>query len=53
MDDKSLCLSDKTKLKWLPKNHKDYLNRTTIIYGRTNSGKSTIIDDIMYLCKDY
>ena len=53
MDDKSLPLPDRTKLKWLEKKYKNYLNRTTIIYGRTNSGKSTIIDEIMYLCKEY
>lgn len=52
-DDKSLYLSDRTKLGWFPKNYEFYLNKTTIIYGRTNSGKSTIIDEIMYLCKDY
>ena len=53
MEDKSLCLIDKTKLKWFQKNYKYYLNKTTIIYGRTNSGKSTIIEEIMYMCKDY
>lgn len=52
-DDRSLFLSDRTKLKWLPKTHKDFLNKTTIIYGRTNSGKSTIIEEVMYLCKDF
>ena len=53
MSDRSLHLSDRTKLNWFEKNHKFYLNKTTIIYGRTNSGKSTIIDEIMFLCKDY
>ena len=52
-DDKSLFLQDRTKLKYFPKNHAYFLNRTSIIYGRTNSGKSTIIEEIMYLCKDY
>jgi len=53
MSDKSLWLSDRTKLRWFEKTHEYYLNKTTIIYGRTNSGKSTIIDEIMYLCKDH
>ena len=53
LDDKSLCLPDRTKLKWFPKNYKYYLNKTTIIYGRTNSGKSTIMEEIMFLCKDF
>lgn len=52
-DDKSLFLADRSKLRWFPKNYKFYLNKTTIIYGRTNSGKSTIIEEIMHLCKDY
>jgi hypothetical protein len=52
-DDRSLHLSDKTKLQWLPKSHTDFLNKTTIVYGRTNSGKSIIIEEIMYLCKDF
>jgi energy-coupling factor transporter ATP-binding protein EcfA2 len=52
-EDRSLFLSDKTKLKWIPKNYKDYLNKTTILYGLTGSGKSTIIEEIMYLCKDF
>lgn len=52
-DDKSLHLADRTKLRWLPKSFLHYLNKTTIIYGRTNSGKSTIIEEIMMLCKDY
>lgn len=53
MTDKSITLADNTKIKWFKKNYLNYLNKTTIIYGRTNSGKSTIIEEIMYLCKDY
>lgn len=52
-EDKSLHLPDGTRLKWHEKSYKNYLNKTTIVYGRTGSGKSTIIDEIMYLCKDY
>jgi len=52
-EDKSLHLPDGTRLKWLNKSYKNYLNKTTVIYGRTGSGKSTIIDEIMYLCKDF
>lgn len=53
MNDRSITLSDKSKLKWFEKDYKNYLNKTTVVYGRTNSGKSTIIEEIMYLCKDY
>lgn len=52
-EDKSLHLPDGTKLKWHEKSYKNYLNKTTVVYGRTGSGKSTIIDEIMYLCRDY
>lgn len=53
MDDKSLHLDDRTKLRWCAKDYRYYLNKTTIVYGRTNSGKSTLIEEIMFLCKDY
>jgi hypothetical protein len=52
-DDKSLFLSDRTKLKWMPKSYKHYLNKTTIVYGRTGSGKSVVIEEIMKLCQAY
>ncbi len=51
--DRSIRLEDNTNLRWFPKKHEYYLNLTTLIYGKTGSGKSTIIDEIMYLCKDY
>lgn len=51
--DKSIRLEDNTNLRWFPKKHENYLNLTTLIYGKTGSGKSTLIDEIMYLCKDY
>ncbi|MGL5934505.1 MAG: hypothetical protein ACRCZI_02660 [Cetobacterium sp.] len=50
---KDLLLEDGTQLKWFNRSNECYLNKTTLIYGQTNSGKSTIIDEIMYLCKDY
>ena len=53
MDDKSLILSDRSRIRWFEKDHRYYLNKTTIVYGRTNSGKSTIIEEIMNMCKDY
>lgn len=52
-NNKDLLLEDGTFLKWLPKKHDLFLDKTTLIYGRTNSGKTTIIDEIMYLCKNY
>lgn len=50
---KDLSLEDGTTMKWFSKNHDYFLNKTCIIYGRTQSGKSTIIDEIMFLLKNY
>ncbi len=50
--DKDLHLDDGSKLQWFHKNYKDFLNKTTIIYGRRESGKSTLVLEIMYLLKD-
>lgn len=50
---KDLSLDDGSTLKWFKKDYKYFLNKTAIIYGRTQSGKSTIIDEIMYMIKSY
>lgn len=50
---KDLSLEDGTNLKWFNNDYNCFLNKTSIIYGRTQSGKSTIIDEIMFLLKDY
>ncbi len=44
-----LLLSDGSKLKWLDTTYKTYLNRMTVLYGPTGSGKTTILNEIMYL----
>ena len=53
MSDKHLSLSDGSVIKWLPKSHDEFINETIILYGRRKSGKSTIIDEIMYLCRNH
>jgi hypothetical protein len=50
---KDLLLDDGCSLKWFVKDYNHFLNKTTLIYGRTNSGKSVIIDEIMFLLKDH
>jgi hypothetical protein len=52
-DTKDLLLDGGLNIKWFKKYVGNFLNRTTVIYGMTDSGKSTIIDEIMYICKDY
>jgi len=50
---KDLHLEDGSLLKWFTRNYSDFLNKTTIIYGRRESGKSTIIIEIMNMLKDH
>jgi AAA+ ATPase superfamily predicted ATPase len=46
---KDLFLEDGTTLKWFPKSKDYFFNKTTIVYGRRESGKSTIVKEIMYM----
>lgn len=50
--DKSIICSDGSILKPLEKDYKYYFKNTTLIFGRNKSGKTTILNEIMYLCKD-
>lgn len=52
MQNKIICQNNLV-LKPIEKDYKYYLNRTTLIFGRTNSGKSTILNEILYICKNY
>lgn len=52
-EDNSLQLPNREKLKWFDVESKYFLNKMTLIYGKTESGKSTIIHDIMYSCREY
>jgi len=53
MENKNIELRNGYTLEELNKDPTYYLNRTTFVIGRTQSGKSTIIKEIMYLCKKY
>lgn len=52
-EDKSLILSDKTRLHWLPKDYKLFFNKTTLIFGQPETGKTTIVNEFLYLLKDH
>lgn len=41
------------KVKFLEKDPKYFLNKSTIIYGASGTGKSTILIEILYILKDY
>jgi hypothetical protein len=43
---------DDIKVDMLEKSYKYYLNKSTILFGASNSGKSTILLEILYLLKD-
>lgn len=51
-DDKHLLLDNGYKLQLIPKDPKLFIHKTTLIFGGAQSGKTTILDEIMYLCKD-
>jgi hypothetical protein len=51
-DSKTIYADDGTPIPWIEKNKDEYLDKVTLVYGGTNSGKSTLIEEIMYLCKD-
>ena len=50
---KDLHLDDGSILKWFHRTFEHFFNKTTIIYGRRESGKSTIVIEILFLLKDY
>ena len=50
---RDLHLDDGSTIKWFARSYEDFLNKTTLIYGRTQSGKSTIVLEIMKLLKDH
>lgn len=48
-----LNVSANIKVGVLDKNYKYFLNRSTILFGASGSGKSTILLEILYLLKDH
>jgi hypothetical protein len=50
--DKSLLLEDGSHINWFPKKTKYFVNKTIIIYGKRRSGKSFLVEDILYICRD-
>jgi len=51
-DEKYILLEDQSKLHWLPKRYDLYFNKTTLIFGAPQTGKTTILDEILYLCRN-
>lgn len=52
MDDKVIYTDDGLEIPWLEKSVNNFLDKTTLIFGGSNSGKSTIIEEILHICKN-
>jgi hypothetical protein len=50
---KPLILDNGGELNAYPKDPKNLLYKIIALYGKTNSGKSYMIDELMRICKDY
>lgn len=53
MDDKTIYTAEGNPIPWFHKDVNSHLDKTTLIYGGTGSGKTTIIEEILYLLRDY
>ena len=51
-DNKSIKLDDGRIVDWFPKKAELYLDKSIFIFGGSRSGKTTLIEEILYLCKD-
>jgi len=52
-DLKTLYTVDNESIPWFSKHVDNHLDKTTLIFGGTGSGKTTIIEEILYLIKDH
>jgi molybdopterin-guanine dinucleotide biosynthesis protein len=52
-DSKTLYTVEGDAIPWMNKDYNNHLDKTTLIFGGTGSGKTTIIEEILYLLKDH
>jgi hypothetical protein len=52
-ESKTILTSNGSPIYWLPKDPQNHLDKTTLIFGGSGSGKTTIIDELLYQLKDY
>lgn len=53
MDSTYLVLKDGSKLQWLEKDYSYYFRKMTLIFGGSGTGKTTVMDEIMWLLKPH
>lgn len=51
-EEKTIYTSENFPIPWFKKDVNNYLNKTTFIFGAAGTGKTTIIEEILYLLKD-
>lgn len=52
-DNKTIYTVEGDPIPWLAKDTANHLDKTTLIFGGTGSGKTTVIEEILYLLKDH
>jgi len=52
-DDKTLYAADGSPIPLLPKDYTNYLDKTSLIFGGSGSGKTTVVEEILFLLKDH
>ena len=50
---KHLILRDGSRLQWLEKDYNLFLRKMCLLFGGSGTGKSTILDEIMFMLKPY
>ena len=53
MSDKSIYTEDGTEIPWMENDYMSYLDKSTLVFGASGSGKTKIVDHIMYLLRDH
>lgn len=53
LDDRDIILDEKTTIPWFKKHYEHHLDKTTLIFGPSGTGKSTMIEDVLFLIKDF
>lgn len=51
-DNKAIFTNKGEPIKWFDRSANSFLDKTTLVFGGSGSGKTTIIEEILYLCKD-